>query len=139
MSQEDVEKFRDALEAFNRGDVQAALKDMDPKVEWRTPQILPDAQTYQGHDGVKAWWAMWNDAFADLRLEPGEFKDLGEGRVLVSVRALGRGRESGAEVDVSFYLLGSGSERLERMEFFASETEALEAVGLSEQDAHADF
>jgi ketosteroid isomerase-like protein len=138
MSQGDVEKFRDALKAFNRGDVQAALKDMDPKVEWRTPQILPDAQTYYGHEGVRAWWAMWSDAFTDLRLEPGEFKDLGEGRVLVSVRALGRGRESGAEVNVSFYLLGSGSERLERMEFFASEAEALEAVGLSEQDAHAD-
>jgi ketosteroid isomerase-like protein len=81
MSQEDVEKFRNALEAFNRGDIQGALKDMDPKVEWRTPQNLPDAQTYHGHDGVKAWWAMWNDAFADLRLEPGEFKDLGEGRL----------------------------------------------------------
>jgi ketosteroid isomerase-like protein len=132
MSQEEVEKFRNALESFNRGDIQAALKDMDPKVEWRTPQILPDAQTYHGHDGVKAWWAMWNDAFVDLRLEPGEFKDLGEGRVLVTVRALGRGRESGAEVNVSFYLLGSGSERLERMEFFASEAEALEAAGLSE-------
>jgi hypothetical protein len=41
-------------------------------------------------------------------------------------------------VDVSFYLLGSGSGRLERMEFFASEAEALEALGLSEQDAHGD-
>ena len=138
MSQEEVEKFRNALEAFNRGDIHEALKDMDPQVEWRTPQSLPDAQTYHGHDGVKAWWAMWNDAFADLRLEPDEFKDLGNGRVIVPVRALGRGRESGAEVDVSFCLLGSGSGRLERMEFFASEAEALEAVGLSEQDAHAD-
>jgi len=70
MSQEDVEKFRNALEAFNRGDVEGALKDMDPKVEWQTPQSLPDAQTYYGHEGVKAWWAMWSDAFADLRLEP---------------------------------------------------------------------
>jgi ketosteroid isomerase-like protein len=138
MSQEDVEKFRNALEAFNRGDMQAALKDMDPKVEWQTPRNLPDAQTYYGHEGIKAWWAMWSDAFTDLRLEPGEFNDLGEGRVLVPVRALGRGRESGAEVNVSFYLLGSGDEMLERMEFFASEAEALEAVRLSEQDAHAD-
>ena len=58
--------------------------------------------------------------------------------MLVPVRALGRGRESGTEVNVSFYLLGSGGERLERMEFFPNETEALEAVGLSEQDAPAE-
>jgi ketosteroid isomerase-like protein len=138
MSQEQVEMFRKALEAFNRGDVEGALKNVDPQVEWQTPRSLPDPQTYYGHAGVKSWWAMWSDAFEQLRLEPGEFKDLGEGQVLVPVRASGRGRESGAEVNVSFYLLGWGREKLKRMEFFPNKAEALEAAGLSEQDAHAD-
>jgi ketosteroid isomerase-like protein len=132
MSQENVEMFRRALEAFNRGDVQGALKDIDPQVEWQTPRSLPDPQTYYGHEGVKSWWAMMRDAFVELRLEPGEFKDLAEGQVLVPVRASGRGRESGAEVNVSFFLLGSGREKLERMEFFPNEAEALAAAGLSE-------
>jgi ketosteroid isomerase-like protein len=138
MSQENVEMFRSALHAFNRGDVEGALKDMDPQIEWHTPRSLVDAQTYHGHEGVKSWWAIMSDAFDQLRLEPGEFKDLGEEGVLVPVRASGRGRESGVEVDASFYLLGAGREKLERMEFFPSEAEALEAVGLSERDAHAD-
>jgi ketosteroid isomerase-like protein len=137
MSRENVEKFRSALEAFNRGDVEGALKNIDPQAEWQTPQSLPDPQTYYGHEGVKAWWAVMRDSFVELRLEPGEFKDLGEDQVLVPVRASGRGRESGAEVNVSFFLLGWGREKLERMRFFPSEAEALEAVGLSEQDAHA--
>jgi ketosteroid isomerase-like protein len=132
MSQENVEKFRRALDAFNQGDVERALNDIDPQVEWHTPQSSPDAQTYHGHEGVKSWWALWSDAFDQLRLHPGEFKDLGEGRVLVPIRASGRGHESGAEVNVSFYLLGWGREKLERMEFFPTEREALEAVGLSE-------
>jgi ketosteroid isomerase-like protein len=138
MSREQVEMFRSALEAFNRGDVPSALKNIDPQVEWQTPRSLPDPQTYYGHEGVESWWAMMRDAFVELRLEPGEFQDLGEGQVLVPVRASGRGRESGVEVSVSFFLLGWGREKLERMEFFPNETEALEAVGLSEQDAHAD-
>ena len=123
--------FRNALEAFNRGDVQGALKDMDPQVEWHTPHSLPDTQTYHGHQGVEAWWKMMRDAFDDLRLEAGVFKDLGDGKVLVPVRASGRGRDSGVPVNVSFYLLGWGREKLERMEFFPSESEALEAAGLS--------
>ena len=75
---------------------------------------------------------LWSEAFDQLRLEPGEYRDLGEGHVLVPVQASGKGRESGAEVNVSFYLLGWGREKLERMEFFPSEREALDAAGLSE-------
>jgi ketosteroid isomerase-like protein len=135
MSQENVEKFRGALEAFNRGDVGGILEVVDPHVEWQTPRSLPDTQTFYGHEGVKAWWAMMSDAFDELRLEPGEFKDLGENGVLVPVRASGRGRDSGAEVSVSFWMLGQGVEKLQRMQFFPSEAEALEAVGLSEEDA----
>jgi ketosteroid isomerase-like protein len=132
MPRENVEKFRSAIEAFNREDVDDALKEIDPQVEWQTPRSLPDARTYYGHQGVKSWWATMTDAFEELRLEPGEFKDLGEGKVLVPVRASGRGRDSGAEVSVSFYMLGWGREKLERMEFFPSEEEALEAAGLGE-------
>jgi ketosteroid isomerase-like protein len=132
MSQENVEKFRSALDAFNRGDIDEALKEMDPQVEWQTPRSLPDTQTFYGHQGVKSWWTTMSDAFEGLRLEPGEFKDLGEGKVLVPVRASGRGRDSGAEVSVSFYMLGWGHEKLERMGFFPGEEEALEAAGLSE-------
>jgi ketosteroid isomerase-like protein len=132
MPRENVEKFRSAIEAFNREDVDDALKEIDPQVEWQTPRSLPDARTYYGHQGVKSWWETMSDAFEELRLEPGEFKDLGEGKVLVPVRASGRGRDSGAEVSVSFYMLGWGREKLERMEFFPSEEEALEAAGLDE-------
>ena len=53
MSQENVEKFRSALEAFNRGDVEGALKNMDPQVEWQTPRSLPDPQTYNGHENLR--------------------------------------------------------------------------------------
>jgi ketosteroid isomerase-like protein len=123
------EKFRRAIAAFNRGDVDAALEHADPDVKWEAPAVLPDTQTYHGHRGVRAMWDTMNDAFEGLRLEPeADFKELDETHVLVPIRFFGRGRQSGIEVNVSFFMLGTGRELLERMEFFPSEAEALEAV-----------
>jgi ketosteroid isomerase-like protein len=124
-----ADKFRLALEAVNRGDIDATLENVDSAVAWEPPGILPDAQIYHGHDGVRAWWDTMNEAFEDLRMDPeGDFKELDDIHVLVPVRASGRGRHSGIEVDVSFYMLGTGRELLERMEFFPNEEEALRAI-----------
>jgi ketosteroid isomerase-like protein len=124
-----AEKFRRALAAFNRGDVEAALEHAHAEVRWEAPTVLPDTQTYHGHVGVRAMWETMNDAFEDVRLDPeGEFRELDDVHVLVPVRFSARGRQSGIEVNVSFFMLGTGRELLERMEFFPSEAEALEAV-----------
>jgi ketosteroid isomerase-like protein len=124
-----ADKFRLAIEAVNRGDLEAALEHQHPAVLWEPPTVLPDTQTYRGHAGIRAWWKTMDEAFENLRLDPeGEFKELDDVHVLVPIRASGRGRQSGIEVNVSFYMLGTGRELLERMEFFPSETEALEAV-----------
>jgi ketosteroid isomerase-like protein len=125
---DEVGKFRRALEAFNRGDLEAAMQDMDPEVEWFPPEPLPDKQVYRGYAAVRAWWATLNDVFTDFRIEPGEFRDLGDGVVLVPVRAFGRGKESGAPVESSFCMMGTGHDLLKRMEFFPGEEEALAAV-----------
>lgn len=50
---DEVAKFRRALEAFNRGDVEAAMQDMHPEVEWFPPEPLPDKQVYRGYDAVE--------------------------------------------------------------------------------------
>lgn len=125
---DEVVKFRRALEAFNRGDLEAAMQDMDPEVEWFPPGSLPDKQTYRGYDAVRAWWATLSDVFTDFQIEPGEFRDLGDGVVMVAVKAVGSGKESGVPVEASFCMLGTGHDLLKRMEFFPSEEEALAAV-----------
>jgi ketosteroid isomerase-like protein len=124
-----AEKFRLALEAVNRGDLEATLEHAHPEVKWEPPSVLPDIQTYYGHDGVRRWWDTMEDAFEGLRIDPeGDFRELDDVRVLVPVRAPGRGRQSGVEVAASFYMLGTGRDLLERMEFFPTEEEALRAV-----------
>jgi hypothetical protein len=123
------EKFRRAIEALNRGDPPGTLEFVDPEVRWETPGVLPDTQTYHGHAGVLTMWKEMTDTFEDLTLTPlGDFRDLDDVHVLVEIRLNGRGRQSGIPVDVSFFMLGTGLDLLERMEFFPSEEEALQAV-----------
>ena len=129
MPHSNADKFRLAIEAVNRYDLDEALQYVDRKVEWRAPAVMPDAETYYGHDGVRAWRATMEEAFDQLQIEPqGEFDELDEVHVLVPVRASGRGRESGVQVNVSFYMLGTGADLLERMEFFPTEEAALAAA-----------
>jgi ketosteroid isomerase-like protein len=53
MSQENVEIVREAIEAFNRGDFEAALKRMHRDIEWQTLDAFPDAETYRGREEVR--------------------------------------------------------------------------------------
>jgi uncharacterized protein len=53
MSQENVEVVREAIEAFNRGDLEAALHRMHPDIEWQTLDAFPDAGTYRGREEVR--------------------------------------------------------------------------------------
>jgi ketosteroid isomerase-like protein len=143
MSQENVERIRRGYEAFNRGDLISAAKDFDPGIEWRIPFQLPDSppdETYRGREEVIRFWTTWRAAFDDFRLELEEIIDAGD-RVVVFAAVRGRGAESGADVGTpSFpqvWTLGDDGRPL-RVEMYTSRAEALEAVGLSAEDADAD-
>ena len=57
MSEENVELFYEANDAFNRRDLDALLALADPEIEW-FPRIaeLEGGRPYRGHDGVRHWW-----------------------------------------------------------------------------------
>ena len=74
----------------------------------------------------------------DQRGEPIEFRDL-EGACSSPADWHIHGRGSGADVDTRLYMLFTmRAGKVARLESFGDEQEALEAVGLSEQDAHVD-
>jgi ketosteroid isomerase-like protein len=143
MSQENLERIRRGYDAFNRGDLASAAKDFDPNIEWKIPFDLPDGppdETYRGPEAVIRFWQNWRAAFADFRIEIEEIIDAGD-KVIVFGGVRGRGAESGVDVDTpSFPQLWTFRDdgRPLRVEMFQNRAEALEAAGLSEQDAHAD-
>ena len=98
MSQENLEALKRANEAANRGDVEALLADLDSDVEWHPAMqalLGGGAPVYRGHAGVLGMLRDFYDAFAEIRIELPEIRDLGD-RLIAIGRLHARGKESGA-------------------------------------------
>jgi hypothetical protein len=75
----------------------------------------------------------------DYRIEAEELEDLGEDSVLAAGRQRGTGKLSGAEVDYPIFIVWKFRENnVIGVYFEGTRDTALEAAGLSEQNAHAD-
>ena len=128
MSQENVDKTRDFIAAYNRRDFDAAVDFFDPEVEWVLP-ALQRADSCRGPDEVKRFWEGLDETFDELRLDPQESVDAGD-RVAIRLRYYGRGKGSGAELDTEMYHQVATFEKgtIVRLEYFADWKEALAAA-----------
>jgi ketosteroid isomerase-like protein len=133
MSQENVDRMREAFEAWKRDD--------RPKTEALLREALaPDFEMHplyldKVYRGVEGMWAMWADAreiWEDYRFELEEILDRDD-HVLVMGRILGRGTASGVPINQPLAMLFTfRDDRAVRGRSFTSKQEALEAAGLSE-------
>jgi len=141
MSQENVKAFKRGLEAGNRGDVETLLQELDPAVEWHSAlhALLGGEQTvFRGHDGVREMLRDLNDAFDEIQIEMSEIRDLGDGLVAIG-HTRTRGKASGVETDTPLaFVTEIRNGKTISIQAYLDPRQALEAVGLSERDAHAD-
>ena len=150
MSQENVEIIRriyTALDLSVPGSVgttplpREQIKDLvSPEIEWQGPREFPDlAETVYGYDGMARYAAKIAEALDDYRMVPERFIDAGGDHVLVFSREGGRGKGSGAEVQthLTAHLWTLKDGKAVRMQSYWERADALQAVGLSEQDAQA--
>jgi ketosteroid isomerase-like protein len=124
--------FRRAMEAYSRGDFDAALSHFHPEIEWSVDRsVQPDAETFHGHEGVRRFWGLWAEVMTGLSLEIEECRALDENLVLAVTRAHGKGAGSGAEVESgSFAQLADYEDGLAvRVRLFGDERRALAAAG----------
>jgi ketosteroid isomerase-like protein len=137
MSQENVGWVHAGYEAFNRGDTAAWLDNFEPDAELRDLPTTPGQRFYRGHDGLREWAESMMQAFADYRFEPQEIREAGK-FVVVSVRISARGLGSGVPTEMQVFHVFelSANGRAQSIAGFLSRAEALEAAGLSEQNAH---
>jgi ketosteroid isomerase-like protein len=135
MSQENVDFVRAVWQAWERGDMEAIFAFYDPEIVWDQTHAQAGelSAVYHGHDGVRQFIREWIAPFESYYARPEEFIDAGEA-VVVRLRQGGRGKQSGAEVDMppywQVYRLRDG--RAVRIEVYTSQSEALGAVGLQE-------
>jgi uncharacterized protein len=131
MSQENVEIVRRGYEYFNRTG-EADFSDFDPEIVYDVSRRVFDPLVYHGHEGVREFLALIREQWASMRLEPQEFVDRGD-KVVVSVRLVGVGKESGVETTANAAHLWTFREgKIVRQTVFQTMAEALETAGLRE-------
>ena len=130
MSEENVALLRTGYAAVNRGDLDGLLAAVHPDVEFTSLIAEAEGQTFFGHDGVRRWWEEVVIPLGGLHGEPQKVRDLGN-TVLARIR--GTYRPRGVEVHQTIWnVVRFRDGRAIWWEFFRTEEEALEAVGLSE-------
>jgi ketosteroid isomerase-like protein len=144
MSQENVEIVRGVYDAVARRDAANVLALYDADVEVDGSRLPESAMTglphlLRGHEGLRKITREWNEAWEYAEDHCEELIDAGGEHVISVVTRRGRGLASGVEVETrrgGVWTIRDG--KVVRTVWFPSVEEALEAVGLSQQDAHAD-
>jgi ketosteroid isomerase-like protein len=136
MSQENVEIVNASYDAWNAGDTDALRELYHPDVILRTPEGWLEPGPFVGRQAVMRWFEEYRETWDNDTAEPIDFIDAGD-RVAVrsTWRAVGHGPEAVLEATAVFTVREG---RIFGVEFFGDHTDALELMGISEQDAHAD-
>lgn len=103
-----------------------------PNIRLEEVAEVPDADTYEGVDGVQRWVRAGLAAFTDVQWQPREFTPRGP-HVLVDVRGRFTGAGSGAEVEMEVtHMFTVRDGRIVRITGFLDRAKALEAAEASE-------
>lgn len=121
--------LREAYAAFNRGDIDAAVSSLDPRIDWNEPAEFPGGGHYEGIKGVKQYLAQSRSGAAEVISEPERFIPAGD-RIVVFVHARVLPRNSSQWQDfrlADVYTFRNG--RAVQMRAFAERGDALRWVG----------
>ena len=130
---DNVERYRDALEAWNRRDLVWILEQATPDFEFHTAQLFPGIEPlYEGREGMVDFWTTFiEEPWALFRLDVDEMVPAGEGRVLALLTFTGIERDSGEEVTTRYaHLATFRGEEVSRIDAYADWGEARAAAGL---------
>ena len=144
MSQANVDLWRASIEDARAGistgefDREATISKMaelyDPEIEWDASEspVFDMRGVFRGPEAVRQFWRGWLAAWETVQFEY-ELLDAGD-RVVALIDQRMRGRSTSIELPfgkyAAVYTFRDGL--MVHYKFFASQSEALEAVGLSE-------
>jgi hypothetical protein len=134
MRHENFEIVERAIAAINERNIDAYLACCTDDVQLSTP-VVEVSGVYEGHDGLRSFFADLDDTSPDFQLTIEHLQALGEDRVLALMRITGSGRASGIRWEEGIptgnvYDLVEG--KIKRTLVFLDREQALEAAGLRE-------
>jgi ketosteroid isomerase-like protein len=137
MSQENVEIVKAWYDAFNRDDWDAMVKDTAPGFVVDFSRAVGPWRGVFGLDQARPLVGEFHETWESVRLEPREFIEAGD-LVVVPWAMHGRGRDGIELVGRATFVFTIRNEAIERMVMYQEKEDALEDLGLSEQDARPD-
>ena len=139
MSQENVELARAAFAAWNAGDMDAVFAYFHPEIVYHPRADEPDPSPHVGRDAYEQLAYGFADSFSEVTYEVLELIDAGD-HVIVStvLHAVPHGQGSARVRDTYVFVHELRDGLVVEGWEYRTKQEALEAVGLSEQDPRAD-
>jgi ketosteroid isomerase-like protein len=138
--EENIEVVRRFYESWSKQDLAGVLDCIHSEfvLDWSASQA-PFGGIYSGHHGFRRFWSEHNDVWEEFELDVVEGVECTHDQVITVTVVRGRGRGSGVRIEGTGAVLWTLCEsKVLRAKLFQGKAEALAAVGLSEQNAHAD-
>jgi ketosteroid isomerase-like protein len=134
MEEGHVERIRRGQEEFSRGDLDELLSFVSDDVDWGTTGQFPGLErSYRGPDALVRWMETVRSAWESFEVSVQDVIHEADDVVVLSERLWGRGRESGAEVEMRiFAVYWFEAEKVTRRRVFDNRADALEAAGLED-------
>ncbi len=134
-----MEVVRRVYEAAGRRDAAAVYELYDAEVELDNSRLeIVDAvgagsDVYRGHDGLRRFFREWHEGWDRVEYDFDELLDAGGDQVITLVTRRGRGRASGAEVELQLALVWTLRDgRVIRVQWFPTAEEARGAAGIKD-------
>jgi ketosteroid isomerase-like protein len=116
---------------WREGDPEASFRGVAPDFEWVVPGH-PEGEVRRGADGAVQFFREWTDPWEELHVD-WELHRAGPDRVVADISMHGRGRGSGAPVEMRLAQIWTFKEgRAARMVVYSDVRKAFEAAGLRE-------
>jgi hypothetical protein len=128
-----VERYREALDAWNRRDLVWILEQASPELEFHTAQLFPGTEpVYRGREGMVDFWTSFiEEPWALLHFDIESIEPVGSDRVLALLTFHGTERGSGEEVSLRYaHLATFDGDEVIRIDAFSAWDEARGAAGL---------
>ncbi|MEX2253290.1 MAG: nuclear transport factor 2 family protein [Thermoleophilaceae bacterium] len=119
-----------ALERADRDQFQRLIGEwVHPDCEWFSRLAVVQGRSYEGREGMVAWFDDFLDSFDEVRYVGPEFRPIGDDTVLVLITLQVHGRESGVEMAQELGVVYEFDDGLlRRGRVYESHAEAIEAA-----------
>jgi hypothetical protein len=124
-----VELARRLFDDLGESGMAAVVDRFDPEVEIYSTPELANPGSYHGIAGLTRWTERWFDAWEEFEIHPVLYEPIGLRHVVVICHQVGRGRTSGAPVEMNAaYMIEISAGLVIRFHLYAERDEAIAAA-----------